>query len=219
MTLPFTDHHIQDKIIATLVVGEQRFSDLVPEGMEHSLFMYHMRKLTKQGLVEKDDQLYRLTLMGAQLYNARHGLSKPLNYPRALIQFLVIKDDMVLLSKRTTAIADTLNKHMLPGGAHFFLAPSRTAAYSIAKMRGLKIDGFLGTLETIAPDHNYHGLIDIYSAECVVETPKPQTEYQAVWLPLADVAAMAFNDAGSAPYIVQQHLDNTIQPHMTWVVN
>jgi hypothetical protein len=219
MTLPFTDHHIQDKIIAALVLGEQRFSDLVPEGMEHSLFMYHMRKLIKQGLVDKDDQLYRLTLTGAQLYNARHGLNKPLSYPRALIQFLIIQDGAVLLSKRTTAIANQLNNYMLPGGIHYFLASSRTAARSIAKTRGLEMGNFLGTLETIAPDHNYHGLIDIYSAEYTRETPKLQAEYELVWLPLAEVAAMAFDTAGSAPTIIQRHLDNDIQPHMTWVVN
>jgi hypothetical protein len=218
MTMPFTDHHIQDKIIAALVTGEQRFSDLVPEGMEHSLFMYHMRKLTKQGLVEKDDQVYRLTLMGAQLYNARHSLGKPLNYPKALIQFLVIKDDKVMLSRRTTAIANQLNEYMLPGGLHYFLAPSRTAAYSVAKTRGLHITGFLGTLETIAPAHNYHGLIDLYSAEYIQEKPKEQAEFELAWLPLAEVAAMKFDDAGSAPHIIQRYQDGEIAPHMTWVV-
>lgn len=218
MTLPFTDHHIQDKIIATLVTGEQRFSDLIPDDMEHSLFMYHMRKLTKEGLVEKDGQAYRLTLKGAQLYNARYHLDKPLNYPRALIQFLVIKDDKVLLSRRTTAIADQLNEYMLPGGLHYFLAPSRTAAKSIAKMRGLKSAAYLGSLETIAPGQNYHGLIDLYAAEYVRDATKQQGEYEFVWLPLQEVAAMSFDRAGSAPQITQRYLDNDIQPRMTWVV-
>lgn len=219
MTMSFTDHHIQDKIVATLVTGGQRFSDLVPDGMEHSLFMYHMRKLTKQGLVQKDDQIYRLTLKGAQLYNSRHSLGKPLNYPRALIQFLVVKDDMVLLSRRTTALADQLNEYMLPGGMHYFLAPSRTAAGRAAKSRGLQLGDFLACLETIAPSREYHGLIDIYKAEYVRDATKPQAEYEFVWLPLKKVAAMTFDKAGSAPYIVQRLIDNGIQSRMSWVVN
>jgi len=216
--MSFTDHHIQDKIIATLVKSGQRFSDLVPDGMEHSLFMYHMRKLTKRGLVQKDDQIYRLTLKGAQLYNSRHNLHKPLNYPRALVQFLVVKDDKVLLSRRTTALVDQLNEYMLPGGIHYFLAPSRTSAGRAAKSRGLKFGDFLGCLETIAPSRDYHGLIDIYEAQYVRDATKPQAEYEFVWLPLKKVSAMTFDRAGSAPYIVQRFIDNDMQARMTWVV-
>ena len=218
MTMPFTDHHIQDTIIATLVTGEQRFSNLVPSGMEHSLFMYHMRKLIKQGLVEKNDQTYCLTLRGAQLYNARHNLHKPLAYPRALIQFLVIRDNTMLLSKRTTALSQQLNEYMLPGGVHYFMASSRTAAQSIARQRGLKPGGFLGALETIAPSNDYHGLIDIYAAEHIRNTPKPQPEYEHVWLPIKEVAAMTFGAAGSAPHIAERYLNDEILPRMTWIV-
>jgi hypothetical protein len=219
MTMAFTDHHIQDKIIAKLVVGEQRFSDLVPEGMEHSLFMYHMRKLIAQGTVEKDDQTYRLTLKGAQLYNARHHLEKPLNYPRSLVQFLVVKDGNVLLSRRTNAIAQQLNEYMLPGGIHYFMAPRSTAARSIAKSRGLTIGDFLGSLETIAPERSFHGLIDLYVAGYALEIPKQQAEHEYVWLPLAEVAAMDFDRAGSAPYVAQRYTDGEITPRMTWVVS
>lgn len=219
MTMPFTDHHIQDKIIAALVAGEQRFSALVPPGTEHSLFMYHMRKLIKDELVEKDDQLYRLTLKGAQLYNARHHLDKPLNYPRSLIQFLVVSGDSVLLSRRKTGIANQLNEYMLPGGIHYFMAPSQTAATSIARARGLTVTGLAASLETIAPARNYHGLIDIYTAEMVASTKKVHPEYELVWLPIADVMAMSFDRAGSAPFILRRHAARTIELRMTWVVD
>ena len=217
--MAFTDHHIQDKIIAALVQGEQRFSDLVPEDMEHSLFMYHLRKLLKTGVVEKDDQLYRLTLKGAQLYNARYHLAKPLNYPRALIQFLVVRDGQVLLSRRTTALANQLNEYMLPGGLHYFLAPSRTAAKQIARSRGLTAGEFLGTLETIAPSRQYHGLIDIYAAEYAREKERTDNEFAFTWISLDEVAAMNFDAAGSAPYIIRQYLEANLLPRMTWVVS
>ncbi|MFZ1249269.1 MAG: hypothetical protein WAQ24_03020 [Candidatus Saccharimonadales bacterium] len=216
MTLPFTDHHIQDKIIAKLVVGEQRFSGLVPTGMEHSLLMYHLRKLLKQGIVEKDDQTYRLTLKGAQLYNTRFHLAKPLNYPKALIQFLVIQEDKVLLSRRTTAIAEQLNEYMLPGGLHFFLAPSRTSAKHIAKSRGLVAGDYLCMVETIAPESEYHGLIDVYAAS--PSELRAGSEYEAVWLPVNEVAAMSFDQAGSAPFIVQHFTENTLTNRLTNIV-
>jgi len=218
MTLAFTDHHIQDKIISRLVQGECRFTELVPEGMEHSLFMYHMRKLLKAGLVGKDDQTYCLTLRGAQLYNARYHLGKPLNYPRALIQFLVVNDDRVLLSRRTTAIADKLNEYMLPGGLHFFLAPSRTAAKQIARSRGLVAGEYIGLLETIAPAKSYHGLIDLYAATFDHEVKRTENEFSHEWLPLSDVVTMSFDQAGSAPFIVQHYLDKDLTPRMTHVV-
>jgi len=217
--MPFTDHHIQDAIIASLVNGEQRFSDLVPEGMENSLFTYHMRKLTKEELVEKDGQIYRLTLKGAQLYNSRHLLNKPLNYPRALIQFVVIKDRAILLSRRTTALAGTLNEYMLPGGMHYFMASSRTAAGGVAKARNLRLGDYLGCLETIAPERNYHGLIDLYKAEQLSAAPKRQAEHEFVWLPLEEVAVMSFDKAGSASYVAQRILDDAILPRMTWIVS
>lgn len=219
MTMPFTDHHIQDKIISSLVHGEHRFSDLVPVGMEHSLFMYHLRKLLKAGVVEKDDQTYRLTLKGAQLYNARFQLDKPLNYPRALIQFLVVEDDKVLLTQRTSSLANSLNTYMLPGGVHYFLAPSRTAAGQIARARGITPGVYLGCLETIAPQQQYHGLIDLYQGEYVGNAKKPSAEFAFVWLPLKEVAAMSFEQAGSAPHIVQRFLDDELLPRMTLVVD
>lgn len=218
MTMPFTDHHIQDKIIAQLVLGERRFSGLVPEGMEHSLFMYHMRKLLKQGIVEKDDDVYRLTLKGAQLYNSRYHLDKPLNYPRALIQFFVIDGEKILLSRRTTAIAEQLNEYMLPGGLHYFLAPSRTAALQIAHSRGLTAGEFLGSLETIAAEREYHGMIDIYAAEFSREVRRQDAEFEFVWLGMHEVASMDFDRAGSAPHIVKRYLEQDVQPRMTWVV-
>lgn len=217
--MSFTDHHIQDKIVASLVGGEQRFSDLLPEGIENSLFMYHMRKLTKEGLVEKDDQVYRLTLKGAQLYNARYQLKKPLNYPRALVQFVVVKDEQILLSRRTTSLANTLNEYMLPGGAHYFMASSRIAAYSTAKARGLKLGDFIGQLETIARERNFHGLIDLYTATHERDIAKQNAEHELVWLAIKDVAVMSFDRAGSASYIAQRLLDGDLRPRMTWIAN
>lgn len=202
MTMPFTDHHLQDKIVGSLVDGKKRFSDLVPEGLEHSLFMYHMKKLIKDGIVVKDGQLYELTLEGAKQYNARFRMSEPLRLPNLLVQFLVLQDEKVLLSRRTTAINQNLNEYMLPGGNHFFLCTSRGSASSVARARGLTSGEFLFTVETIAKDTQFHGLIDVYSATLKSNDLKQSKEYELVWLPITEVREMTFAQAGSAPFIV-----------------
>lgn len=201
--MPFTDHHLQDKIIASLVDGKKRFSELVPEGLEHSLFMYHMKKLIKEGFVTKDDQFYELTLVGAQHYNSRYRMREPLRQPNLLVQFLVIQDGKVLLSRRTTALSKNLNEFMLPGGNHFFLSSSRSSAQSVAKSRGLLADEFLFSVETIVKETQFHGIIDVYSATLKSEVLKSNKEYEHVWLPIIEVQEMTFAQAGSAPFILK----------------
>lgn len=202
MTMPFTDHHLQDKIIAALVDGKKRFTELVPEGLEHSLFMYHMKKLIKEGIVNKDGQFYELTMSGAQQYNSRYRMLEPLHLPNLLIQFLVIEDEQVLLSRRTTALNKNLNEYMLPGGNHFFLSSSRGSAMSVARARGLVPGEFLFSVETIAKEMQFHGLIDVYSATLKSEALKTNKEYELVWLPVSEVKEMTFSQAGSAPFII-----------------
>lgn len=217
MRIPFTDHHIQDKIIFKLVNGKTRFSELVPDEMEHSLFMYHMKKLISAGVVEKDGQQYRLTMEGAKKYNARYRLAKPLRQPTLLIQFLVLDEDQVLLSRRTI-LQENLNEYMLPGGAHSFLSSSRKCAGQIAKTRGLHLGDFFATVETIAPARTFHGLIDVYLAEQVTEDISDQS-HELVWMPVKDVLAMDFNKAGSAPFIVRQYKQGSSSSHLTNVIS
>lgn len=45
----------------------RRYSELRPDGVEGNLFSYHLDGLVKDGLVEKGDQAYRLTVKGKQL--------------------------------------------------------------------------------------------------------------------------------------------------------
>lgn len=206
MRLPFTDHHIQDDIVHKLSGQSCKFSQLLPDGMEHSQFMYHMRKLIKADIVEKQGEHYCLTHRGAQLYTARFQLQDTTRLHRVLIQFVVMRGDDILLIRRKNYIAEKLNTMMLPGGAHFFMASSRTSAVQIAKQRSLQVGDFLCSLETIAPARQYHGLIDIYEAQIDKELVCGD-EYEAIWMSLADVAKLTFNQSGSAGYVARQYLD------------
>lgn len=63
------DHHIQKSIVYDLAFAESlRFSDLKPDDMENKAFTYHLKKVVKAGLVEKqDDGTYTLTMKGRRV--------------------------------------------------------------------------------------------------------------------------------------------------------
>lgn len=215
MRLAFTDHYIQDAIMYELVAGERTFSELLPEGMEHSMFMYHMRKLLKAEIVEKTAQGYRLTQRGAKLYNARFQMRDPLATHRVLIQFIVIDGDNLLLTRRTTDIAHHLNQAMLPGGAHHFLQNSRDAAAGVARQRGLVLGDFATSLETIRVAQRYHGLIDMYYATLKNQTLRKDKEYELIWKPLREVAECSFEEVGSAGHIAQRLCEGELRGRET----
>lgn len=60
-------HHIQRDIVKQLMRAEQvRFSELKPKGLESNLFMYHLKQLIADGLVQKVELGYTLTPLGKQ---------------------------------------------------------------------------------------------------------------------------------------------------------
>lgn len=67
MELVILEHHLQKDIVRRLIsVPEASFSALKPKAIESNLFMYHLRKVIKLGLVEKCEAGYRLTRLGKQ---------------------------------------------------------------------------------------------------------------------------------------------------------
>jgi 8-oxo-dGTP diphosphatase len=58
-------HWIQRHILYQLMLTEcLQYSKLKPDGVEGNLFMYHLRQLMNEGLVEKKEQLYCLSTAG-----------------------------------------------------------------------------------------------------------------------------------------------------------
>ena len=58
-------HIIQTKIFEKLVFNERlRFSELRPARVESNLFVYHLKQLIKDGLIEKQDRYYTMTPQG-----------------------------------------------------------------------------------------------------------------------------------------------------------
>ena len=116
------DHHIQANILSKLADASSavRFTDLKDDGVENSLFMYHANKLIKRGLIAKNPDGFRLTLLGARWVNSVSPDSfklKPTVLP--LVQFIITDSQgNVLLSRRKGQLRELINDYAIPGGLH-----------------------------------------------------------------------------------------------------
>lgn len=205
------DHHLQSQIVQRLMAhGEQSFSELKPASIENSLFMYHMRKLTSHGIVEKSVHGFRLTSAGARWANKTGAALQVAELPRPMVQLIVIHDNHILLSERIDHMASDLNRYMLPGTLHRFGETSSTAAERVATKFGLKItSNCIGHTEVIIPEQ-HHSLVDFYTATA------PSLEYtfnddlfQLRFVPITTVLALPANEANALAQIITAYLSNT----------
>lgn len=201
----FLDHHIQTTIVETLHLhGEQPFSSLKPSGIENSLFMYHIRKLIARGIIAKTATGFALTTSGARWANQTDHHYRHSKAPRLLIQFIVIRDSTILVSKRAAHMAEHLNHYMLPGGLHPFGSESAAAAATIAQNFQLTLTGDrLGSAEIILPGSDYHALVDYYPASA----PSGPYHYDdgvfsMDFMPLADALQLPHESANFLPHVI-----------------
>lgn len=99
------DHHIQKSIVYDLAFAESlRFSDLKPDELENKAFTYHLKKVMKAGLVEKqDDGRYSLTMKGRRVgKGALKKESRLLDRAYSILLLAVRRNDEWLLYKRQT---------------------------------------------------------------------------------------------------------------------
>lgn len=116
------DHYIQADIVNKLyTVGVLSFSELKPDDIENSLFMYHMRKLLDRGVAEKTEQGFQLTRKGLRWVNhIGSSTLQPKPLPRLLINFVITNptNTKIVLARRSGPVATQLNEYLLPGGLY-----------------------------------------------------------------------------------------------------
>lgn len=208
-----TDHHLQSRILEALHRhGVQSFSELKPDDVENSLFMYHMRKLISRGIVEKAVDGYRLTPAGARWVNQTDIYQRIAKQPRTLVELIVIHEDHVLISERVDHMAGHLNRYMLPGGLHRFGETSVSSAERIAAKFGLKLAGTrVGQTETIITNKQHHSIADVYSAVAPSLDYSFNDELFTVrFIPIDEVLAMSSEDATVLPQITALYLDGSL---------
>lgn len=192
---PYIDHYIQAQILQELSTSENaiRFSDLKEPGMDNSLFMYHANKLQDRGLLEKVESGFQLTPKGARWINhSDNGLFSQALLPRSLIQFVINKDQKILLGKRIGSMKKYLNEYLLPGGLHIYgKTANESAEIIISKI--LKNDNPDIKLVSFAeyiieyPDYTHHSLAHIFKVEVNNPETNEQSDYQSEWVEIAEI--------------------------------
>lgn len=87
-------HHIQREILRNLLlVPEARFKDLKPKGLESNIFMYHVKTLIKEGLVEKTEHGYALTGKGKQFVDRSNLESLKIRLQPKAITILAVQNN------------------------------------------------------------------------------------------------------------------------------
>lgn len=87
------DHHIQRQILERLTFAPAlSFSQLKPDDLANNAFMYHLKQLLSEHLVEKHDDHYRLTDAGRR-YADKYSLTlrRPREQPK-LLCMIVLRD-------------------------------------------------------------------------------------------------------------------------------
>lgn len=149
-------HHIQRHIMHVLGQNEWvRYSDMRPEGVESSLYSYHLRELMKTGLIEKvAGKGYRLSPKGMR-YSDKVSLAtmRPSVQPKIILK-LVLDDGKGNVLVYRKMLQPFVGKWNLPGGKlHYDRLSAEQAAMRevlfVLKTAPAKIE-HLGVVDYIA---------------------------------------------------------------------
>lgn len=193
------DHHIQAHVLQVLFRdgGVISFSDLKPDDIQNSLFMYHVHKLEARGLVERIDEGFSITPGGARWVNyVSPGKLKPRLTPRVLIKFLIFSPDRnrIVISRRRSAAAEHLNQYLLPSGLQKYGVPFNEAARGIVKsltgeQPALKNLGIHETIFHYSDGYIHHSISPFYETT-IEDVQFPHDDhYELEWVSIDDVLA------------------------------
>lgn len=111
------DHRIQLSLIQELAKSEKsvKYNNLKEDGMENSLFSYHLKKLIDRRMVQKDDEGYTLTVEGARWLNDNGVTLRSKDAPRVVVALVIQNEDgNYLVGQRTGQFKETINDYILP---------------------------------------------------------------------------------------------------------
>ncbi len=192
-----SDHHIQAAILQQLFASNLpvAFSSLRPDGVENSLFMYHVRKLESRGAIKRDTDGFSLTDSGARWVNLLSPYNlKPKLVPRLLPSLIIISTDnkSVLLSRRKSAVASLLTRYILPSGFHKYGVPLHQAAADIAEYllgQSTKLE-YYDTCEIIyrfTDGYVHHVYMPTFGGIADIPILPTQEHYELVWVPISEL--------------------------------
>lgn len=227
----YIDHFLQADILNKLAAADEpvRFSDLKQDGIENSLFMYHVNKLIGRGLVSKIEAGFTLTLKGARWTNyagTLHDFS--IMTPRPLVQF-IIQDNAgnTLLAIRKGQLRKQLNDYLLPGNIYqhgLMLEENATAILrEIFGETSLPATSLLTVADIIHSSEDefvHHVISHIFTLHFNDIAPQPRDHplFTTVWVPTKDIRAdnPQFKRSMFLPELFSR-LD-AIRPHETFKI-
>lgn len=175
------DHHLQVEIMRRLAFASEpiRFTDLKEEGIENSLFMYHLNKLISKKLVNKSEDGFTLTADGANWANivGVGNFSLQLT-PIPLVQMVIKSGNKILIAHRKGQTAKLLNNNLLPGGPHRYGSDAQQNVQEALQscLPGAQADFKLLTVAdvivTTKQDFTHHSISHIYECQ-LPETTEP----------------------------------------------
>lgn len=180
------EHHIQREIVRRLLLAESlRFSQLKPDGLENNIFMYHIRQLVKNQVVEKVNGKYQLGINGLRYADNISSQSfMPSRQPK-LISVVVLmnaKGELLFARRHRQPYIGTLM--FMSGKQHFGEDPKAHAERElIEKMQLTDIDlrrRGLFDLRVGLPNASEpltHVVAHVYSGIYDGPAPKPHSDY------------------------------------------
>ncbi len=136
-------HRLQQHILQQLILNpELRYADIKPREVEGNLFMYHLKQLISDGLVEKcDSGKYRLTAKGkAHVDKLSLASLTPRVQPR-IVTLLAVEDgngQWLLYRRKRQPLIDTIGFPY--GKIHLGESVSEAAARELLEKTGLTAD-------------------------------------------------------------------------------
>lgn len=191
------DHHLQAEIMRRLAFANEpvRFTDLKEEGIENSLFMYHLNKLISKKLVDKSDDGFTLTAEGANWANivGVGNFSLQLT-PIPLVQMLIKSADKILIAHRKGQTAKLLNNNLLPGGPHRYGSDAMQNVQEALQsclpgaQANFKLLTVADVIVTTKQDFTHHSISHIYECQLaeMVECDTTNLLYGYEWVNYKD---------------------------------
>lgn len=182
------EHHIQKDIIERLATAPSlRFSELKPDGLESNAFIYHLKQLIEQKLVEKTEHGYQLSVTGLTYIDSFSFHTHKLRKQPKVISILAIHNSkgQWLMAKRK--YQPYIDKLMLPSGKqHFGESPERHAERELNEKIGWQIPLKRRGLADIRIFHGDHLITHItahvYEGICESEAVPDEThQFSYVW--------------------------------------
>lgn len=133
-------HHIQRDILRTLLtVDAARFKDLKPTGLESNIFMYHVKTLIKEKLVEKTDAGYALTSQGKHFVDRANLESLKVRVQPKTITILVVQNEAGKIAILERLHQPFIGHKGFPSGKiHYGETLQNAASRELAEKTGLR---------------------------------------------------------------------------------